>query len=121
MLALSLLAVVGTDAAWRLDRSGSRLIAAPIVSGSVLLLERTGTMHPGSVWIQVGAHVGGPDIAKMLAVVVGHLAVGSQMVVAPVSTVADGRPCQDHAEDQPDHQPELHVALPCAASNNSAS
>jgi hypothetical protein len=78
-------------------------------------------MHPGPIRVQVEAHVGGPDIAEMLAVVIGHLAVGPQAVVAPVSTVADGRPCQDHAEEQPDHQPELHLTLPCAASDNSAS
>jgi hypothetical protein len=78
-------------------------------------------MHPGAILIQVEAHVRGPDIAEMLAVVVGHLAVGPQTVVAPVPTVADGRPCQDHAEDQPDHQPELHVAPPCAARDTSTS
>jgi hypothetical protein len=35
--------------------------------------------------------------------------------------VADGRPCQHHAEQQPDHQPELHVAPPWAARETSTS
>jgi hypothetical protein len=68
----------------------------------------------------VGAHVGGLHIAEMLAVVVSHLTVRPQAVVAPVATIADGRPRQDHADDQPDHQPELHVTPPCACASDLA-
>jgi hypothetical protein len=45
------------------------------IAGSAQLLGGTGTVHPGSVWIQVRAHVGGAHIAEMLAVVVSHLTV----------------------------------------------
>jgi hypothetical protein len=45
------------------------------IARSSRLLGGTGTMHPGPIRVQVEAHVGGPYVAEMLTVVVGHLAV----------------------------------------------
>jgi hypothetical protein len=58
---------------------------------------RAGAVHPGLILVQVGAQVGGSDVAGMLVDVVGHLAVRPQTVIAPGWMIADGRPHQDHA------------------------
>ena len=69
--------LIGRSWSARCHHQNRRLAIGPTsspvesIAGSARLLGGTGTVHPGGVWIQVGAHVGGPHITQMLAVVVG--------------------------------------------------